>query len=1133
VTTTRPAPAPFDPTIAVGEGVTVLEASAGTGKTHAVASLVVAEVARGRPLQELLVVTFTRKATGTLRERVWQRLAGAVAALGPDADTPMDPLVAHLAQGPIEDVARRRARLARALSDFDAATIATTHGFCQQVLASLGVAGDAERDLKVVDDVSYLVADAVDDLFVRRFHAGGDVLFNREVARSIADAVIKNPDAEIGDVDQFSEAALLRRRFAITLRKRIADQKRRGRVVTYDDLLSRLASSLADPVRGDMVAKRLRRRFSMAVVDEFQDTDTVQWRILRAAFSVAPSRLVLVGDPKQAIYAFRGGDVHAYLEATEGATKLGLDVSWRADQPLLDGLDAFFAGAQLGSPSITHRPLRTRPGAVRSRLVGPAVGAPLKFRIVDRASGYVARTATGFAEKSSTRRHIAADVAAQAVEILSAGTRIVERDARGVADEGRLLGPGDLAVLVRRRVGAETVRDALLAAGVPAVVHGGTGVLRTDAAADWLHLLRALERPASTTRVRAVARGPFLGWDAARLATADGDAWDGVDERLHDWALALRTAGVAGLLRQIEITERLTPRLRAMAAGDRRLSDLRHVAELLDGHQAAQRSASPAGVLTRWLSEQMAAEPGGDSDAGRRRLESDVPAVTVQTIHGAKGLEFPVVLLPSLWEGPWSDDGAPPVFHDGQGRRCIGVGGAGRLHRDQVAAAEREGASEELRLLYVAMTRARHQVVVWWACGNDAASSPFARVLLGRHPDTGAVPDRLPRFPEEGALTAAVGGLAAACESIVVDSVGDPSGRRFDAPTVAMPTVAMHDLGVSTFDRNVDQHWTRTSYSGLTAAAHAARVAGSESTQATEATEVGERAKIDESDVAAGSQASDAAGLLGRLVPLGELPGGTRLGTLVHEILESTDFADADLLGALGRAAGSAGARRLLDDRTEVLVAGLAAALTTPLGPGLDGRRLCDLERGDRLDELSFDLPLAGGDVPVGAITMDAVADLFAAALPPEDPLADYHVRLGHPAMAAEVRGFLTGSIDLVARVGDRHVVIDYKSNRLAPGGEPLTAWHYRPDALAVAMRDAHYPLQAALYLVALHRYLRWRLAGYDPARHLGGAAYLFLRGMTGPDVAVVDGQPGGVFAWHPPATFVTALSDLLDRGAP
>jgi exodeoxyribonuclease V beta subunit len=129
------------------------------------------------------------------------------------------------------------------------------------------------------------------------------------------------------------------------------------------------------------------------------------------------------------------------------------------------------------------------------------------------------------------------------------------------------------------------------------------------------------------------------------------------------------------------------------------------------------------------------------------------------------------------------------------------------------------------------------------------------------------------------------------------------------------------------------------------------------------------------------------------------------------------------------------------------------------------------------------------------------------------------------------VRGFLTGSIDLVARLGDQHLVIDYKTNLLAPPGEEPHQWHFRPDGLAAAMADAHYPLQAALYAVALHRYLRWRLRGYDPDTHLGGVAYLFLRGMTGPDVPLVDGRPCGVFGWRPPTSFVLALSDALDRG--
>ncbi len=1112
------APAPFDPTRPVGPGVTVLEASAGTGKTHTVASLVVTEVAGGRPLDELLVVTFTRKATGTLRERVWLRLAAAVAALDPAAAaSPADTVVSHLRSGPAAEVALRRARLARALADFDGATIATTHGFCQQVLASLGVAGDAERDLELVEDVAGLVEDAVDDLFVRRFAATGHVLFPRAVARRIARAVVANPDAAIAPVDPDSEEAKVRQRFAGTVRQRLIDQKRRGRLVTYDDLLTRLAASLDDPTRGAMVAERLRRRFSMAVVDEFQDTDAVQWRILRAAFGAAPSRLVLVGDPKQAIYAFRGGDVHAYLEATRGATRLGLSESWRADQPLLDGLDAFFAGAWLGGPDIAHRPLHARPGAQGRRLLGPSAGAPLTVRVLDRRRGPVARTPRDFAKKDPTRSFFAEDVAGEAARLLASGTTVVERDAEGaVAGAERPLVAGDLAVLVRRHREAEAVRRALHQRGVPAVVFGGASVLATDAAEGWQVLLRALELPSAMGRVRSAALGPFFGWDAARLATASDEALEVVAGRLHDWAGTLRARGVAALVSRAEATEGLTARLLGEAGGERTLSDLRHVAELLHARHAA--APSSAAALSRWLAEQRAA--GADADAGRRRLESDADAVAVHTIHGAKGLEFPVVLLPSLWEGPWTDDDEPPVFHDDPGRRCIGVGGAGAVHAAQVEAAARELAEEELRLLYVAMTRARHRVVVWWASGNDAARSPFARVLLGRDPATGAVVDQLRRWPDEDAVRQAVEALAAASGgAVAVEEASGPSGVPAPAP-VRRPSPARS----SPFGRSLDARGVRTTSSGLTAAAPLAAPGGGGPGGPVERAEA---TTADEPAIAVHGPAE----LLDVAVPLDQLPGGARVGTLVHDILERTDFTAADLLAALAAAGAGAGAGRLLESHVDGLVAGLAAALETPLGPLFDGRRLRDVAPADRLDELAFDLPLAGGDVPAGVVSMDAVAALFETSLPAGDPVAGYAGRLRDPGLAAEVRGFLTGSIDLVARVGDRYVVVDYKSNRLGPPGERLTARHYRPQALARAMHEAHYPLQAALYGVALHRYLRWRLPAYDPDLHLGGAAWLFLRGMVGADTPVVDGLRCGVFAWRPPSAFVTGLSDLLDRG--
>jgi exodeoxyribonuclease V beta subunit len=216
-------------------------------------------------------------------------------------------------------------------------------------------------------------------------------------------------------------------------------------------------------------------------------------------------------------------------------------------------------------------------------------------------------------------------------------------------------------------------------------------------------------------------------------------------------------------------------------------------------------------------------------------------------------------------------------------------------------------------------------------------------------------------------------------------------------------------------------------------------------------------------------------------------------------------------------------------------VAGLTAALRTPLGPLADGLRLCDVERRDRLDELVFELPLAGGDTAGGRVTPPGIGAILARHLDAGDPVAPYAERLDDPALRSAVRGYLTGSIDLVLRTTrsgvPRFVVVDYKTNRLGPLEEPLTAWHHRPAALADEMQRSHYVLQALLYSVALHRYLRWRLPGYDPATHLAGVLYLFVRGMTGPDTPEVGGVPCGVFSWRPPDAVVVELSDLLDRG--
>jgi exodeoxyribonuclease V beta subunit len=206
-------------------------------------------------------------------------------------------------------------------------------------------------------------------------------------------------------------------------------------------------------------------------------------------------------------------------------------------------------------------------------------------------------------------------------------------------------------------------------------------------------------------------------------------------------------------------------------------------------------------------------------------------------------------------------------------------------------------------------------------------------------------------------------------------------------------------------------------------------------------------------------------------------------------------------------------------------VTGLRAAIETPLGAIVDGRRLRDVARADRLDELEFELPLVGGDEPTGRLTLDAIARVLRERLPAEDPMAAYAARLEDPGLRARVRGFLTGTIDLVVRIdGFRFAIVDYKTNWLGPAEEVLMLSQYRPEALAAEMSRAHYGLQALLYTVALHRYLRWRMHAYSPDRHLAGVLYLFVRGMAG-----VAGA--GVFAWRPPGALVEALSDVLDEG--
>ncbi|MFI5776412.1 UvrD-helicase domain-containing protein [Nocardia sp. NPDC051570] len=1074
------------------QATTVLEASAGTGKTYAIVGLAVRFVAEaGVDVSQLLLVTFSRAATQELRERTRERFVAVAAGLADPQQAlgSSDELIRHLAHGDSAEVARRRGRLVAALSDFDSGTIATTHSFCQRMLDELGLAGEHDPGVRLVDGIEDLVATVADDLYLARYARGGAPFALKEAHQLGAAAVGDRharlvPDERIGDHPAAERVA-----FALAVRSEVERRKRLSGLRDFDDLLMLLHDVLADPVHGERACARIRERYRVALVDEFQDTDPLQWEILRRSFH-GHATLVLVGDPKQAIYAFRGAEVLSYLDAVEHAKqRRELTTNRRSDEGLLTALEHVMGGAALGHKEITVHPVR----AVRphTRLNGPSEQRiPLRLRYF-RRDGAGPRNRADFPAVGRQRSRVAEDLAADIVRLLDSGTLI----------EDRPLGPGDIAVLVRTRSQIDLVRAALDRVGVASVLTGGASVFATGSATDWLWLLRALEQPHRGDRVRLAAGTPLLGLSAAEIDSGGADLVGRLSAQLREAARLFSRAGFAAVFEKLSAETGLAPRLLAVAGGERRLTDLRHLAQLLD--QVAARESLGLTALTRWLADRVRDPASGTVSDRSRRLDRDAAAVQIATVHASKGLEFPVVYLPFAWDSAKNPTPATLLFHDGP-ERVLDVGGAEAPgYADRKRRCETEEAGEELRLLYVALTRAQCQVVAWWAPAYGTAFAPLHRMILGRLPGSAEVPGRAEVAVDEAVAEQLSQWAAAAPGVVSVEEVRTIGRVR---PHWERGRAEVGALAAARFDRAIDHDWRRTSYSALTAAAHDLHTAAPEDT-------------TDEPAEPAAELVSDTefAGAAPSL--MNNLPYGAEFGTLVHGVLERVDTDATDLAAEVLARCEQAIAELLADIDPQALATALLAVLRTPIGVGA----LADISSRDRLNELDFELPLAGREEAGGRrITLRRIAALLRAHLPADDPFAGYADHLD-ALDDLPLRGYLTGSIDAVLRVdGPRFVVVDYKTNRLSAGD--LTVAHFTRDRMAAEMMRSHYPLQAILYSAALHRFLRWRLPDYDPARHLGGIRYLFVRGMIGPETP----SGCGVFDWDPPVALVEELSALL-----
>ncbi|EIX9098441.1 exodeoxyribonuclease V subunit beta [Klebsiella pneumoniae] len=1153
-------------------GERLIEASAGTGKTFTIAALYLrlllglggeAAYPRAISVEELLVVTFTEAATEELRGRIRSNIHELrIACLRGESDNPLySALLAEIAD---KDDAAKTLLLAE--RQMDEAAVFTIHGFCQRMLSLNAFESGMLFEQQLIEDESRLRYQACADFWRRHCYP-----LTRDIAAVIHDVwkgprdllksldrwlqgeapQLKSPPApnetlaerhqqiiaridslkqqwreQVGEIEgvlensgldrrkfnrgnqgkwmekvnawaqeetlsyqlpdaleKFAQSFLLERtkaggeppvhplfsavesllassltltdlvlaRAMVEIRDAVAREKRRRGELGFDDMLSRLDEALRGD-SGETLASAIRQRFPVAMIDEFQDTDPQQYRIFRRIWRRQPeTALLLIGDPKQAIYAFRGADIFTYMKARgDVAAHYTLDTNWRSSPGMVGSVNRLFSLSD--NPFMFHEiPFLPVKAAAKNK------GLRFTVDAADVPAMNVWLMPGDTVGSGDYQTFMAQLCATQIRDWLSAGQRGRALLWRG--ETSRPVQASDITVLVRNRLEAAQVREALQTLGIPSVyLSNRDSVFETLEAQELLWLLQAVLAPERENTLRSALATSMFGLTALDIENLNQDeqAWDALVEEFSEYRQIWRQRGVMPMLRALMTARHIAENLLATRGGERRLTDILHISELL---QEAASQLESEHALVRWLAQHIA-EPDSNAASQQMRLESDKHLVQIVTIHKSKGLEYPLVWLPFIARFRKQDQA---FYHDRETFAAVLD-----LGQDEASLelAEAERLAEDLRLLYVALTRAV------WHCSLGVAplssrksgNSDFHLSALGRLLQAGEAMD--------------AAGLAARlvdfCHGdIALQIPGELDLTPWQAPAATIPRLSAREL-----QRRIADDWRVTSYSGLQQHGFS-----------------GGQDLLPRLDV-------DAAGV-GEVVEEPQLtphqfPRGAAPGTFLHSLFEELDFTQPVPEGWMAEKLQLSG----FDAQwAPVLTDWLGGVLKTRL-PGPD-IALNQLAARDKQVEMAFYLPIAQ---LLTAERLDALIRQY-------DPLsADTP-----PLDFRQVRGMLKGFIDLVFRHEGRYYLLDYKSNWLGEDREAYT----RP-AMEQAMRAHRYDLQYQLYSLALHRYLRHRLADYDYDRHFGGVIYLFLRGM--------DGQEGGqgIFTTRPVRPLIDGLDQLF-----
>ncbi len=1103
------------------EGVTFIEASAGTGKTFTIEGLVLRLLLDGGLApSNILLVTFTKAAVASLSRRLRERLQGACAEL--ESGRVADPALAPWADAEASSLAESARKLRRALQTIDEANVTTIHGFCQRLLSEAALASGGLSEFEVAPDPSAARLQRIEDFRRRHFHEGlpwlATVLQSRgswrkelgrldDLAlfhRSIALLDTPEAKAELSEAERNVEAAfhvmqkgwqaddgavakLLRDHPALSNDKKKWQGSREATIERFEVLLSAsmppeqvlslapLFSSkgleelvppsrrkhwdgtpfaalvdafveavdagvaavrqcfyeeaiaaqgrdlLTRPVRtfnellsgarqvlegatGERVRTQTRQRLQAVLIDEFQDTDPLQWEIFERLFAEPPSQLYLVGDPKQAIYSFRGADIFAYLQARAAANRtLSLGTNYRSTPQLIAAVNALFSasGHPFVFPAITFEPASAPPesdGRTKEH-----EGRWLPALEVNLYGHDLAKPASVSAAEAAVLRGVTADLLA-----------FLEEQSEAT--------PEQFAVLTRTNRQAQAAAGALRAQGLPVRLQSGINVLNTDEA-QWLFtLMHAVLHPVDTESLRAALVQPLFDWNAQRIGELDTNTKASLEIERHrqQWQQNWTRTGMPGLLSSLERTDGCLSRLLTREDGAASLARLQRLGEVIRLAES-ELHLTPGGSL-RWYGTALQTDLESDEERYLLTTSSESGGVEVMTAHQSKGLQFDYVFCPFFWRGPRTVD-EPLAAHldDESGQRCVSLAPRKRVDERLQAAALREAISEECRLLYVALTRAKQRCWAYWANVRDDGDSPWGRLL----PEGADIEHWLNPIAEAQPETVAV----------------RPRAMEEDAPS----PVFSNEEAVS---RNHEARRFRSRIAAVAATSSFSSLAAQSSPH---------EADHDSVILPVETEASEDRGP--------DFPAGIRTGRLFHEVFERVDFTDTSehepVIAERLRTHGFLPVDEWLGPALRLVTASLEHPLPQ-IGPGFTLRHLT---RAMRREEVEFALPVAWTDGTRLVSRLQALGLL--------------HQSDTDRARVAAVRGVLRGFIDLLFVYQKKYYILDWKTNLL--GG-------YGAATISRAMDQAAYRLQANLYTLALQQAL-------GGAGQVGGACYLFVRG--------------------------------------